>query len=297
MSAPFLDKVVIVTGAGRGIGRAVALEFALNGARVVVNNRSPETAKSVAAEIRAAGGTAIAHAGDISDFSTAAELIATAAEEFGGLDVLVNNAGAVFDRTIINMTPEEWDNSVRINLRGTFAPLQAAARHWRELAKAGPLSAAIINMGSAAGLYHNVGQANYGAAKAGVANLTVTAAVELARYGIRVNCVGPAAATRMSEHLIPAENRKAGKFDRYDPATIAPAVVWLASEAAKDITGRVYEMRGDRISIAESWVRGPVIETDVPWTVASLGDELLRLHREARPNSGLDGLTPALTPT
>jgi NAD(P)-dependent dehydrogenase (short-subunit alcohol dehydrogenase family) len=292
MTIPLLAQTVIVTGAGRGIGRALALEFARNGARVVVNNRSPEPAHCVAEEIRAAGGIAIAHTGDMSDFTTAAGLISMAVEEFGGLDVLVNNAGAVFDRMLVNMTPEEWDNSVRINLRGTFAPLQAAARYWRGLAKQGPVSAAIINMGSAAGLYHNVGQANYGAAKAGVANLTVTAAVELARYGIRVNCVGPAAATRMSEHLIPAENRKAGKFDRYDPATIAPAVVWLASEAAKDITGRVYEMRGDRVSIAEGWVRGPVIETDVPWTVASLGNELLRLHREARPNSGLDGLTP-----
>lgn len=285
-------RVAIVTGAGRGIGRALAIALSQAGAAVMVNNRSPHAAETVAAEIRDAGGNAIAHVGDVADFATAANLISETVGQLGRLDALINNAGIVRDRMLINMTPEEWDDAVRVNLRGTFAPLQAAARHWRECARQGPVSAAIVNTTSAAGLYQNVGQANYGAAKAGIANLTVIASLELARYGIRVNAVAPSAATRMSEHLIPAEHRNAGRFDRYDPATIAPAVTWLASDAARGVTGRVYELRGDRISIAEGWHRGPAIETEQPWTLASLGDELLRLHRVARPNAGIDGLVP-----
>ncbi|MFC3172643.1 SDR family NAD(P)-dependent oxidoreductase [Novosphingobium bradum] len=286
MSALMAGKVAVVTGAGRGIGRAVAHEFARAGAAVVVNNRSPEPADTVAAEIVAMGGQAVAHSGDVADFAVAAGLIAMAVERFGRLDALVNNAGALRDRMLVNMTEEDWDEAVRINLRGTFAPLQAAARHWRAAGTGG----AILNMSSEAGLYHNVGQANYGAAKAAVLNLTVSAAVEFARYGITVNAIAPVAATRMSEHLIPAENRRAGQFDRYEPETIALPIVWLASERARAITGRAYDIHGDRIYVAESWRRGPTIETALPWTVETLGDDLLRLHREAQPNCGLSGI-------
>ena len=295
MTYPLAGRVVIVTGAGRGIGRAVALECARQGAAVVVNNRSPEPGEAVAREIEALGGAAIAHPGDVADSAVAKALIGVAVARFGRLDGLVNNAGIVRDRMLVNMSEEEWDEAVRVNLRGTFLPLQAAARHWRELAKAGPVSASIVNTTSAAGLYHNLGQSNYGAAKAGVTNLTVTASAELARYGIRVNAVAPAAATRMSEHLIPAENRRIGTFDRYEPATIAPAVAWLVSEASHGVTGRIYDLRGDRIYVAQGWHRGPTIETSEPWTLERLGDRMLQLHRDALGNAAMDGL-PVMPP-
>lgn len=293
MSRLFEGKAVIVTGAGRGIGRALALEFAGLGASVIVNNRSPEPAQAVADEIVAAGGTAVAYSGDVSDFAVAAGMIDAAVTRFGRLDALVNNAGALHDRMLVNMSEEDWDASIRVNLRGTFAPLQAAARHWRDRSKAGEaVSAAIVNISSEAGLYHNVGQSNYAAAKAAVLNLTVSASVEFARYGIRVNSVAPVAATRMSEHLIPVANRQAGNFDRYLPERITPAIAWLASEEARAITGRCYDIHGDTIYVAESWRRGPTITTDAPWDSATLRPQMLALHGQAHPNCGLDGLPP-----
>jgi len=291
MAMQLEGKVIIVTGAGRGIGRALALECASHGAKVIVNNRSRDAGEAVTEEIRDAGGTAIACIGDVADGAVARGLVQQALDHFGRLEALINNAGIVRDRMLVNMSEEEWDEAVRVNLRGTFLPLQAAARHWREQAKQGPISAAIVNTTSAAGVYHNVGQTNYGAAKAGVTNLTVTASVELARYGIRVNAVAPAAATAMSEHLIPEENRRAGNFDRYNPATIAPAVAWLVSDASRDVTGRVYDLRGDRIYVAEGWRRGPMMETKTPWTLESLGDSMLELHRKAQPNLQMDGVS------
>ena len=291
MAGQLEGRAIIVTGAGRGIGRAIAIECASHGASVIVNNRSADTGEAVVEEIRQGGGSAIACIGDVADSNVARSLVALAVERFGRLDALVNNAGIVRDRMLINLSEEDWDEVVRVNLRGTFLPLQAAARFWREQSKQAPLSASIVNTTSAAGVFHNVGQMNYGAAKAGVTNLTITASVELARYGVRVNAIAPAAATRMSEHLIPEENRKKGNFDRYDPATIAPAVAWLVSDAAKQVTGRVYDLRGDRIYVAESWRRGPMIETEQPWTLETLGDSMLELHRQAQPNLQMDGIT------
>jgi NAD(P)-dependent dehydrogenase (short-subunit alcohol dehydrogenase family) len=196
-------RVVIITGAGRGIGRGHAIEFARQGAKVVVNDLGAEVdgtgssagpAGNVVEEIRGMGGEAVANGEDVSDPDGAKRLIDTAIETFGGLDVLVNNAGILRDRMLVNMTVEEWDAVIRVHLRGTFGPMRWAVEYWRDRSKAGETNdARIINTTSPSGIYGNVGQINYGAAKAGIASMTVIAAMELGRYGITVNAIAPAA--------------------------------------------------------------------------------------------------------
>jgi NAD(P)-dependent dehydrogenase (short-subunit alcohol dehydrogenase family) len=292
-------RVAIVTGAGRGIGRAHALELARQGARVVVNDLgggvdgtgSSETpAEGVVAEIRAFGGEAVANADDVSDWDGAQRLIAAAVGTFGRLDVLVNNAGILRDRTLVNMTVDEWDAVVRVHLRGTFAPSRWAAQHWRGQAKSGvDNDARIVNTTSAAGLYGNPGQTNYGAAKAGVAAFTVIAALELARYGVTVNAIAPGAYTRMSEQAGATHAPAPGLFDERDPANIAPVVAWLASAASRGITGRVFNVRGGRISVAEGWHAGPAVERAGRWDAAELGEVIPGLVASAAPNADLFG--------
>src|SRR6202051_4544180 len=263
-------RVVVITGSGRGIGRAHAIEFASQGAKIVVNDlgaevdgsgRSEGPAGQVVDEIKAMGGEAVANGDDISDVEGAQCLIATAIDTFGGLDVLVNNAGLLRDRMFVNMTVDEWDAVIRVHLRGTYAPMRAAVDYWRNRSKAGETNdARIINTTSPSGIYGNVGQTNYGAAKAGIASLTVIAAMELGRYGITVNAIAPAALTRMTENLGFGEgsaDRKSDEFDPNDPDNIAPLVVWLGSPSSAQITGRVFNVHGGHISVAEGWVAGP----------------------------------------
>ncbi|MDP1819793.1 MAG: SDR family oxidoreductase [Acidimicrobiales bacterium] len=296
------DRVVIVTGAGRGIGRAHALAFAHQGAKVVVNDLGSEVdgsggstgpAGEVVEEIRAMGGEAVANGDDVSDWDGAKRLVTTAVEAFGRLDTLVNNAGILRDRMLVNMAEGEWDAVVQVHLKGTFAPTRWAAAHWRELAKEGQqVDASIVNTSSGSGLYGNPGQTNYGAAKAGIASLTIIASRELERYGVRVNAIAPAALTRMTENLGLAQisgDRKAEEFDAMAPENVAPLVVWLGSNESTGITGRVFNVAGGRISVAEGWSRGPEVDKGDRWDPAELTAVVPALVAKARPPAGMFG--------
>ena len=295
-------RIVVITGAGRGIGREHAIEFARQGAKVVVNDLGAEVdgtgssagpAGHVVDEIRGMGGEAVADGEDVSDYEGAGRLIQTAITTFGGLDVLVNNAGILRDRMLVNMTIEEWDAVIRVHLRGTFAPMRHAAEYWRNRSKAGESNdARIINTTSPSGIYGNVGQTNYGAAKAGIASMTVIAAMELGRYGVTVNAIAPAALTRMTENLGMAEasaSRKPEEFDALDPGNIAPLVVWLGSAESAGITGRVFNVQGGNISVAEGWVAGPGASKGDRWDPAELGGIIPGLVAEAAPNANMGG--------
>jgi len=302
MSRIVEGRVVIVTGAARGIGRGHALEFARQGAKVVVNDLGAEVdgsggstgpAGEVVDQIRADGGAAIANGDDVSDFEGARRLVDAAVEHFGDLHVLVNNAGILRDRMLVNMTAEEWDDVIRVHLRGTFAPLRHAGAYWRARAKAGEqVDAAIINTTSSSGIYGNAGQGNYGAAKAGVAGLTVIAARELGRYGVTVNAVAPAALTRMTEGLTRWQSDGPPDFDPRAADNIAPLVVWLGSDQARQITGRVFNVRGGMISVAEGWRAGPGADKGARWDPAELGEIIPGLVEKAAPNVMPDGRTP-----
>ncbi|MEU8362383.1 SDR family oxidoreductase [Nonomuraea sp. NPDC048882] len=296
MSGIVEGRVVIVTGAARGIGRGHALEFARQGAKVVVNDLGAEVdgtgssgaAAEVVAEIEAMGGEAIVNGEDVSDFDGAERLVRSAIDHFGTLDVLVNNAGILRDRMLVNMTADEWDAVIRVHLRGTFAPLRHAAAYWRSKAKAGErVDARIINTTSSSGIYGNPGQGNYGAAKAGIAGLTVIAARELERYGVTVNAVAPAALTRMTENLMPK-----GASVAADPDDIAPVVVWLSSAEARAITGRVFNVRAGVISVAEGWHAGPGVDKGSRWDPAELGSVIPALVEKAAPNALTNGSIP-----
>jgi NAD(P)-dependent dehydrogenase (short-subunit alcohol dehydrogenase family) len=303
MSGMVEGRVVIVTGAARGIGRGHALEFARHGAKVVVNDLGAEVdgsgssagpAGEVVERIRADGGEAIANGEDVSDFDGARRLVEAAVERFGDLHVLVNNAGILRDRMLVNMSAEEWDAVIRVHLRGTFAPLRHAAAYWRGRSKDGhEVSAAVINTTSSSGIYGNIGQGNYGAAKAGIAGLTVIAARELGRYGVTVNAVAPAALTRMTESLVrwQREDETTG-FDPFGADNIAPLVVWLASEEARGVTGRVFNVRGGAISVAEGWRAGPGTDKGARWEPGELGAVIPDLVAKAAPNVLPDGRTP-----
>jgi NAD(P)-dependent dehydrogenase (short-subunit alcohol dehydrogenase family) len=299
-------RVVIVTGSGRGIGRGHALEFARQGAKVVVNDfggaidgtgASTGPAVEVVDEIKAMGGEAVANGEDVSDYDGAKRLVGAAIDAFGRLDVLVNNAGILRDRMIVNMSPEEWDAVIRVHLRGTYAPLHHAAQHWRDRSKAGEdVQGRVISTSSPSGLYGNVGQTNYGAAKAGIAAVTLIAAMELARYGVTANAIAPIALTRMTENLNPEREREAaeriaaGGFDDRAPDNIAPLVVWLGSTESAGITGRVFNVRGGHISVAEGWVEGPIVNQDKRWDPNDLGAVIPELVKAAATNANMMGL-------
>jgi len=282
--------VVAVTGGGRGIGRAEALELARHGARVVVNNRSPGPAHEVVEMIESAGGHAVAHVGDVADMAVAADLVEVAVSTFGRFDVLLNNAGIVRDRMLVNLAEEDWDEVVRVNLRGTFTTVSRAANYWRQMHKDGkPVAAAIINTTSHAGLFRNPGQANYAAAKAGVTSLTINAAHELARYGITANALAPAAYTDMTAHLIAPEKRDVEGFDPFAAENVAPLAAWLASMQARAVTGRVFEVKGGRIAVAEGWRIGPEVDIGRRWEAGDLAARVAELLDGAQGNFDITG--------
>ncbi len=287
-------RVVVVTGAAGGIGREHALSFAREGAKVVVNDLGP--AQQTVDEIIAAGGEAVANNDDISDWDGAARLIATALDTFGDLHVLVNNAGILRDKMFVNMDMQMWDDVMRVHLRGTFCPTKHAVNYWRERHKAGQPVAhpRIINTSSPSGLYGNVGQSNYGAAKAAIAAFTVILADELGRLGITVNAIAPSALTQMTAGLDQyvakmEEIKERTGFDAGSPANIAPPVVWLASPEAVGITGRVFNVKGGLIGVAETWVAGPSEEKLSQWAPGELGEVIPKLVAQARPNSDGSG--------
>ncbi|MFB8179718.1 SDR family oxidoreductase [Streptomyces sp. NPDC055966] len=300
MSALCDGRVVVVTGAGRGLGRAHALAFAAEGARVVVNDlgvgldgardaKSP--AETVVAEIRAAGGEAVAHGGDIATAEGAASLVRTALEAYGRLDTLVSNAGFLRDRMLVNLDEDDWDAVIRVHLKGHFLPLRHAAAHWRAEAKTGRTPVArVVHTSSGAGLLGSVGQGNYSAAKAGIVGLTLVAAAELARYGVQVNAVAPAARTRMTQRTF-AETMAAPAtgFDVMAPGNVSPLVVWLGSAASEGVTGRVFEAEGGRITVMEGWRPGPTADKGARRTPAEAGEtarELLAAAKEPGPVYG-----------
>jgi NAD(P)-dependent dehydrogenase (short-subunit alcohol dehydrogenase family) len=289
-------RVAIVTGAGRGIGREHALSLARHGARVVVNDLGGNVdgtggdltpAQQVVEEIVGMGGEAVASGDDVSSWEGAQHLVNTAVETFGDLHVLVNNAGILRDRMLTNMTEEEWDAVIKVHLKGTFGPSRWAAAYWREQVKAGnEVDGRIINTTSVSGIYGNPGQSNYGAAKAGIAAFTIITSLELARYGVMVNAVGPVALTRMTEGLGSAPETEEERELR-SPRWIAPIVTWLASPGSKGVTGRVFEASGQTLAIAEGWHRGPRhAPIDDP---TALGPVVAELLAKARPNAGMDG--------
>ena len=287
-------RVVIVTGAGRGIGREHALELARQGARVVVNDlggsaggegRDATPAELVVEEIRKLGGQALANAADIADFDQSAGLVKAAIDAFGRLDAVVNNAGILRDRMFVNGSVDEWDAIMRVHLRGHFCTTRHACGYWRDRSKAGErVAARIVNTSSGAGLQGSVGQSNYAAAKAGIAALTLVQAVELARYGITANAIAPSARTRLTESVFPDMMRKPDQgFDVMDPSNIAPLVAWLCSEESGDVTGRVFEVEGGKLSVADGWRTGPAIDRGGRWDPADVGDAVREILAKAVP--------------
>ncbi|MCP5043560.1 MAG: SDR family oxidoreductase [bacterium] len=276
------DRVVIVTGAGRGIGRAHALEFAREGAKVVVNDlgaeadgqgRSEGPAGEVVDEIRAMGGEAVVNGADVGDFEAAAGLVKTAIDNFGRLDVVVNNAGFLRDRMFLKTSEEEWDAVIRVHLKGHFCVSRHAAEYWRNESKAGnAVDGRIINTSSGAGLQGSVGQATYSAAKGGIATLTLVQAAELGRYGVTANAIAPAARTRMTEAIFtdmkPPED---GGFDENAPENISPLVVWLGSPESRDVTGRVFEVKGGIIGTSIGYHDGPTVDKGARWAPDEVG--------------------------
>jgi NAD(P)-dependent dehydrogenase (short-subunit alcohol dehydrogenase family) len=288
-------RVAIVTGGGRGLGREYALMLAEQGAKVVVNDLGSTAAgegadlspaQQVVDDIRRAGGEAIVNGNDVSDWAGAKALIDATVNTFGRLDVLINNAGILRDRMMVNMTEAEWDAVIKVHLKGTFAPSHHAAQYWRQQTKArgAPVSARLINTSSASGIFGNVGQSNYGAAKAGIAAFTIISAMELRQYGITVNAIAPRAQTRMTEGL---RERTEEEIKRRNPRWVAPIVVWLASEESAEVTGRVFEAGDGILKVAEGWHAGPGI--DPVEDPNELGPQVLDMLRKARPNADIWG--------
>lgn len=266
------DRTVIITGAGGGLGRAYALAFADAGANVVVNDIRAEAAAAVAAEIRAAGGSALADHGDITGVAGAQAIVDAALAAFGEVHVLVNNAGILRDRMFLSLSEEDWDEVMRVHLKGHFCLANVLARRWRDAAKAGaPVDARIINTSSGAGLQGSVGQSNYAAAKAGIAALTLVQAAELARYGVTANALAPAARTSMTEGAMPEMVKKPDSgFDAWDPANVAPLVVWLGSPLSRHVSGRCFEAKGGELSMADGWRTGPAVDKGGRWEPGEL---------------------------
>jgi NAD(P)-dependent dehydrogenase (short-subunit alcohol dehydrogenase family) len=277
-------KVAVITGAGRGIGRGEALLFAQEGARLVVNDlggewdgtgADPRAASQVVDAIKSSGGEAVPHFEDISEPEGAQSLIRLALDTWGRLDVVVNNAGILRDRMIFNMSVEEWDAVIKVHLRGHFLVTREACAYWRERSKAGEeVNGRIINTSSTSGLLGNAGQANYGAAKAGIAAFSCIVAMEMQRYGVAVNAIAPGARTRMTEKTFGEMKVPEGEFDPLGPENVAPLVVYLASDAAAHITGQVFYAQGGLVQLYQGWTPVAEIQKDERWTPAVLADRI-----------------------
>jgi NAD(P)-dependent dehydrogenase (short-subunit alcohol dehydrogenase family) len=289
-------KVAIVTGAGRGIGREHALALAREGARIVVNDlgasldgreTDASPAHDVVAEIKTLGSDAIANGENVADFEGARRLVETAVEQFGQLDILVNNAGILRDRMLVNMEEDEWDAVITVHLKGHFAPTRHAAAHWRDRAKAGEdVRARVINTTSPTGVFGNAGQANYGAAKAGIANFTIIAALELGRYGVTVNCIAPNARTRMTESAFELPDDD-GEFDPIAPENNTPIVVALCSDKAQAITGQVFHIFGGAVNMLVPWSAGELFSNADGWAADDLLSELVERLPDGAAPAGL----------
>ena len=290
-------KVAVVTGAGRGIGKEHALMLAHHGAAVIVNDLGGDEhgagtditpAQEVVDEIRAAGGQAEVNGADVGDFGQAEAMIRQAIDTYGNIDILINNAGILRDRMIFSLSEDDFDAVIKVHLKGTFAPLHHAAVYWRERAKAGEMNdARVINTASPSGIYGNIGQTNYGAAKAGIAAMSIISAMELVKYGVTVNCLAPGALTRLTAPLM------GSTFDEdstlaMSPIWVAATAVWLCSEEAKGVTGRVFDVSGNSLSVAEGWRRGPQAITEDP-DPSTLGPVMMDLLRKARLNADMSG--------
>ncbi|MGB6059048.1 MAG: SDR family oxidoreductase [Microthrixaceae bacterium] len=286
-------RVVIVTGAGRGLGREHALEFARQGASVLVNDLgvaqdgsdpSDTPAQQVVDEIVALGGAAVTSSHDVSDWDAAGEMVQSAIDVFGGLDVVVNNAGIVRDRMFVNSEQSEWEAVLKVHVMGHAAPARHAASYWRARSKAGEnVDARIINTSSGAGLMGSIAQAAYSAAKGAIASLTLVQAAELGRIGVTANALAPAGRTRMTEEAFKDMMAEVGEdaFDAMDPANVSPLVAWLGSTQSADVTGRVFEVEGGIIGIAEGFNHGPRVDKGARWDPAEIGPVVAELLREA----------------
>jgi NAD(P)-dependent dehydrogenase (short-subunit alcohol dehydrogenase family) len=294
-------RVVIVTGSGRGLGRAHALEFARQGARVVVNDlgvaqdgSDPDAtpAQQVVDEILAMGGEAVASSHDVSDWDAAGQMVQLAIGTFGGLDVVMNNAGIVRDRMFVNSEQSEWEAVMKVHVLGHAAPSRHAAAYWRARSKAGePVDARIINTSSGAGLMGSIAQAAYSAAKGAITSMTLVQAAELGRIGVTANALAPAARTRMTEEAFADMMAEVGEgsFDAMDPANVSPLVVWLGSPESADVTGRVFEVEGGVIGIAEGFRHGPRFDKGARWDPSEIGPVVADLLREAEPPTPVYG--------
>jgi len=281
-------RVVIITGAGGGLGRAHALTFAAEGASVVVNDINREAAQKVVDEITANGGKAIANTSDITNYADSENAVKQAIEAFGDLHVVVNNAGINRDRMFASMTEGEWDAIMAVHLKGHFCISSHAVHYWRDQAKAGnKVDARIINTTSGAGLQGSVGQSNYAAAKAGIAALTLNQAAELRRYGITANAIAPAARTGMTTAVESMATRMAkpedGSFDYWAPENVSSLVVWLGSEQSANVTGNVFESEGGKISVADGWRKGPEVDKGARWEPAEVGAAIDKILKQAVP--------------
>ena len=274
------NRVVIVTGAGGGLGRAYALAFAEAGARVVVNDINGETAAQTVAQIKDAGGEAVANTSDITSYEDSAAAVRAAIDTFGDLHIVVNNAGICRDSMFASLTEADWDAVMAVHLKGHFCITSHAVQHWRSQAKQGrTVQARIINTTSGAGLQGSIGQSNYSAAKGGIASLTLVQAAELGRYGITANGIAPAARTGMTGDVFADMMKKPedGSFDYYDPANVAPLVVWLGCEASDGVTGRIFEAEGGKISVSDGWRTTPGLDKKARWTPGELSKAIPEL--------------------
>ncbi len=294
-------KVAIITGAGRGIGREHALALAEAGAKVIVNDiggssagegEDTSPAQSVADEVKAAGGEATANYDNVADFQGAENMIKQSIADFGRLDILINNAGIIRDRMLVNLSEDEWDAVINVHLKGHYAPTRHAAAYWREQSKAGnQINGRVINTSSPSGVFGNVGQTNYGAAKAGIAAFTIISALELGRYGVTVNCLAPNARTRLTEQTFGDISVPEGEFDAMDPANIAPVIIALCADDAQDITGQCFFVYGGVVNVLKPWDSGTLLTKDSMWEPEEL---LAKLKEEFPQGIAPEGMMPMM---